>query len=186
MTICNLCGLPALSETGANHSACEDAENMKPIAPKRKNPDYSASAEHLCNPRAVEENLFRIRQLQMNHTLLNAQAQALIPNEVKARIAELEFSISEATKTIRDLIDQQGSYQNVENGHYALKMRKISKQYHAEPFLAQYPQYAPAVIVQTINVNALEGLIKGGLLGEASLLAEGVITKSETYTYIVK
>ena len=71
-------------------------------------------------------------------------------------------------------------------GWYALKQRKVSKSYKPEPFEKAYPQFAPAVIIKAIDTSKLTGLIKGGLVNEAQLEADGVLVCTESFAYIIR
>jgi len=155
-------------------------------ATKRKNPDYSATAVKLDNPCEVRELLDRLRNNRAVLEGLTAKAQDCIPKELKDSIANQNQNVAEIEKSIREAIDNFGSYQDVESGLYALKYKRVSKFYNAERFKANYEKLAPAVIVEMVNVKALEGLIKGGLVTEADLDIHNVIERTETYAYLVK
>ena len=79
-----------------------------------------------------------------------------------------------------------GSYQDLDKGWYAVKQRKVSKSYNAEAFEKTYPQFAPAVIIKTVDTTKLNGLIKGGLLAEDDLVDVHIIKESESFAYIIK
>jgi len=102
-------------------------------------------------------------------------------------LKEAEQSISDTKAQIRAMIDALGSYQDLKAGHYALKYRRVSKEYHADKFAGNpYDQYRPAVIAEAINVQALNGLIKGKLLDEADLIQHGIITEKENFAIVIK
>jgi hypothetical protein len=153
---------------------------------KRKNIDYSGSAVKLCNEPTMKDYLIELDRLQKQLTVLQEQADALVPEYLKSAITTTSKNIAEQTKGIRDSIDTFGSYQDLDNSWYAVKQLKRSKSYLAEPFEMKYPQYAPAVIVKTVDTAKLNGLIKGGLVNEAQLEADGVLKVSESYAYIIK
>lgn len=144
--------------------------------------DYSKSAINLCNPEQVRQLL---TELYARHKDLE-EAKARIPQEIAVEIGTLEERLSDLQKMIREAIDEHGSYQDMENGFYAVKYKRISRVYHAEPFKEHYPKFVPAVIVETINAKALEGIIKGGLIEEADLKMHKVITEDVGYAYIVR
>jgi Holliday junction resolvase-like predicted endonuclease len=152
----------------------------------KRNTDYSASAVNLTNTTklAMAMNIYRNEQADLQK--LQEEADSYIPDTLRESIAKKQDIIAHTAQDIRGLIDLHGSYQDVEHGIYAVKQRKLSKSYKAEPFEKTYPQYAPAVIAKAVDVAKLTGLIKGGLLDEARLEADGVLTISETYSYIIK
>ena len=152
----------------------------------RKNTDYSASAVKLCNPPEVEGLLLDLQNEQTSVEQLKNQANALIPDELKVKIGQAEFTVAKLSTEIRRVIDKEGSYQDIEVGWYALKQRKVSKSYKAEPFEKNYPQFAPAVIIKAIDTAKLTGLIKGGLINEGQLEADGVLVCTESFAYIIK
>ena len=154
----------------------------------RNNNDYTASAVNLNNPLTVQEMLGVYLKTQAELEALQEEARKVIPAELSAAIAAASELLAVQKKTVQLSIDNFGSYQDIDNGHYAVKQRKVSEEYHVEPFKKLYPQYIPAVIVETINVKALEGLIKGKLLDRDELKNAdiGIITENESFTYIIK
>ncbi len=153
---------------------------------EKKNTDYSASAVKLCNPPEVEGLL---RELQNEQTALNQlqnQADASIPEAIKVSISATQVRVEILSKNIRQAIDDFGSFQNVDKGSYAVKQRKLSKSYNAESFEKTYPQFSPAVIIKAVDTTKLNGLLKGGLLDEARLEADGVLKISESFAYIIR
>jgi hypothetical protein len=152
----------------------------------RKNTDYSQSALMLTNPPAVEVALMELLTKQQVLDDLKAQAAALIPQELTDRIAQAATAVAEKNAEVRQAIDNFGSYQNLTTGWYALKQVKVKREYLAEPFIENFPKFAPAVIEQTVNVKALDGLVKGHLITEDDLKGAGVINESKSYAYIIK
>lgn len=148
-----------------------------------KNRDYSASAVDLNNDALVEDAYQNYRKASELSDELRAKLE-LTP-EFKAW-TESCFVVAEAKSNLSIAIDQNGSYQDVEAGHYAIKQRKVSKQFHVEPFIKNFEKFVPLVVEQTINIDALKGQIKGKLITEDELLEKGVITTTETYAYIIK
>ncbi len=148
--------------------------------------DYTASAVKLCNPYPVESLLKTFHSEQDRLTELQKQADTLIPTDLKEQIIKTQESIATLSQTLRKTVDELGSYQDLGRGWYAVKQRKLSKSYLADPFERTYPQFAMAVIVRTIDTTKLNGLIKGGLLEEARLEADGVLKITESYAYIIR
>ncbi|MFH0769431.1 MAG: hypothetical protein V1932_07725 [Chloroflexota bacterium] len=152
----------------------------------KRNTDYSASAINLVNPPEVKDCLIELDRLQRQLVSLCDERDALIPSHLREAIAFYQKGIAEQTEGIRGFIDTFGSYQDTVNGVYAVKQRKVSKSYSAEPFEKCYPQFAPAVIIKAVNEKTLIGLIKGGLLEEARLEADGILKCTESFAYIIK
>jgi len=144
--------------------------------------DYTNSAVNLCNPEQLRQLLTELHARQKDLE----EASAQIPHEIAVSIGRLGERVSDLQKKIRVAIDEQGSYQDIENGDYAVKYKRISKVFHTDPFKEHYPKFVPAVVVETINAKALEGIIKGGLIEEADLKMHKVITEDIGYAYYVR
>ena len=150
---------------------------------EKRNPDYSATAVNLCNPAEVCTKLTELHAAQENIAKLDSLLQAMPEYE---DMKKFEKKAADITAQIKDMVDHLGSYQDTEAGTYALKYKRVSKSYNAERFKANYEKLAPAVIVEQVNVKALEGLIKGGLVTETDLDTHQIIERTESYAYIVK
>ena len=152
----------------------------------KKNTDYSASAVNLCNPPEVKELLERLQVKQVSLQAITEKIEACVPAELREGASSLNNDIGELKMLLQQCVDRQGSYQDIERGEYAVKQRRVSKNYNVEPFEKTYPQFAPAVIVKAIDTSKLNGLIKGGLLDEARLEADGVLVCTSSFAYIIK
>lgn len=150
---------------------------------EKKKPDYTNSAENLCNPPEIGEALKELHLVQENIVRLDN----LLRDNEEYKALKSETDLAEAIKArLKDMIDAQGSYQYIDAGLYAVKYRRMSKSYHVEPFLAHFSKYASAVVEQTINAKALEGLVKGGLITEDELKKSEVLTETPTYAYYIR
>lgn len=150
---------------------------------EKKVADYKDSAVNLCNPPDLKVKLAELAEQQ---ALLPMYEEELKENSSYKSLKETEQSISDTKAQIRAMIEALGSYQDIGKA-YALKSRRATKEYHADKFAGKpYDQYRPAVIAETINVQALNGLIKGKLLDEAELKQHGVITEKESFAIIIK
>ncbi len=156
--------------------------------PKRKNIDYSNSAVNLNNIPLMGEFLENLREQEKELQELQEKANSYIPVDLLSCIEQNQLAINEYRNFITKQIEPFGSYQDLEQGLYAVKQRKVTKSYDAEAFEKKYPQYAPAIIVKSVDTTKLNGLIKGGLLNETDLKHPdiGVITEKEYYSYIIK
>ena len=150
---------------------------------EKKNPDYSASAVNLCNPPELGQRLMAYRDCQAKVRILEANLEALPEFQ---ELQACQKKIANINAEIRGMVDAQGSYQDIENGFYAVKQLKKTKLYSATNFESCFPEYATAVLTKSINVPVLEGLIKGNLLNEDGLRRAHIIEDKETFAYIVK
>ena len=150
------------------------------------NQDYTNSAIDLCNPQEVKELLDQYHEEIDKQGALQAQADAMIPQELRDSIAEKQELVSELNQQICDAIEKYGSFQDVEAGHYAVKQKKVSQVFHVGPFKEHYAEFVPAVIVETVDKKKVTALIKGGLIEEADLKGYKVITEDVTYAFIVR
>ena len=144
--------------------------------------DYSKSAVNLCNPGEVLALLQEYKEAWGYATDLRAQLET--KNQIYLALRETEQAINILEKAIREAVDKFGSYYDPDTDMVAIKQRRISKAYNARRFSELFPQFAPAVIGQTVNVPSLKGLIKGGLLSEGELAP--CVTESETFAYIIR
>jgi len=152
---------------------------------EKRTPDYSESAENLCNPDEVRDILIKLHVEQSIKEELERKLKEQCADLVEG-IARSSDAIANLQKEIRGAIDIYGSYQDTESGEYAVKYRRITKSYNAELFMDNYIKYAPAVIEESVNVAALNGLIKGGLVDERELREKGVIEESVDFAYVVR
>lgn len=151
----------------------------------KKAPDYSESAENLVNPTEVYELLVRLHGEQASLDQQKAQLRAANENLV-TQIEMTEGVISSLQGDIKQAIETYGSFQNTELGYYGVKYRRMIKSYHAEPFNVYFTKFASAVVEETINVKALEGLIKGKLIDETELKQRNVITEETQYAFVIR
>lgn len=153
----------------------------------KKPPDFSQTAVNLCNPSEVYELLTRLHEEQRNLEQQKLELRAKQENLV-TQIEMTEQVIASLQKDIKQAIETYGSFQNPELGYYGVKYQKMIRSYHVDPFKLRYAKYVPAMVEESINVKALEGLIKGGLITEADLSHPdvGVITETPQYAFYVR
>jgi hypothetical protein len=152
----------------------------------KKNIDYSNSAVNLTNHEQIKGMLQALAETKAFLKSVEDRIEALIPKELADLQQQYQDEIMQIMSDIQITIEERGSYQDLENGRYAVKQRKVSKSYDARVFKIAYPQYSPAVVIETIDTTKLNGLIKGGLITEADLKTNGVVTEKETFNYIIK
>lgn len=154
------------------------------MAETKKAPDYSQSAENLCNPPEVLDLLVKLHLRQLGKEILEAKLKETCPEIIEEIDTETKL-IDETQKEIREAIEKYGSYQDVE-GNYAVKYRRMVKSYHVEPFKIAFPQHATSVIEEAINVKVLDGFIKGNIITEQDLKDKQVITETPQYAFYVR
>jgi len=132
----------------------------------KKNPTYQAINQ--TNAPEVKAALDALYLYETELEKIREQIKAAIP-ELIERGDNLDRAIVAKKAEIKSLIQEHGSYQDVEAGEYALICERKTPQYNAQAFKYRYMQFAPAVIVDTVNADALKGLIKGGLLSQEDL-----------------
>lgn len=147
----------------------------------KKNPDYSDSAENLTNKNEVLELLKRLQQMEEIQTRCKA---ALEESELMKDYKANEQEISECKVQIKSAIDIYGSFQDVEKGFYAVKQRRRSFTYIVSRIKQAFPKFHDSLIEETVNVEALNGLIKGGLIQKEA--ADKCADFSDTFGYIIK
>lgn len=166
--------------------------DAQPEVKTRKNTDYSASAVKMCNPGTIGANLASMDMLHNRLIEVQAEINGYIPAELTCEEDSIQKEITRLTGVIKDLVDLEGSYQDLSEGWYAVKQRKVSKSYNVDIFEQKYPQFAPAIIIKAIDTAKLTGLIKGGLINAEDLKKESpggypaVITEKESFVYIIK
>jgi len=145
--------------------------------------DYTATAVALNNDSRLKDKLDTLKAVLDGIKALEAK---LKDNAIYTALQQQQALVSEIQAQLKDEIDSLGSYQDLELGYYAVKYRRASKEYHAESFTGKYDQFRPAVITEAINVKALEGLVKGGLLTWSQLSNDHVYTEKESFAYVVR
>lgn len=148
--------------------------------------DYSKSAVKLCNPPEVEKLIAKWQSEGNDIRILQEQIDKCVPQELKDRMEIATKYHNETYDALKKAVDDYGSYQDLEANQFAVKQRKISKSYDAENFKTHFALYAPAVIIESIDVPKLNGLVKGNLISEEQLKNKNVLTESETFAYIIK
>lgn len=148
-----------------------------------KKPDYTKSAENLCNPSEVGLKITELHQALATIAQTDAVLQE---NETYKLLKGQEKLIIDITAQIKDMVEVQGSYQDIEAGFYAVKYRRMIKNYDTNQLKHHFPKFVELCVQETINVPALQGQVKGGLVTEEELKAKGVITETPTYAYYIR
>ncbi len=150
-----------------------------------KNMDYSNSAERLTNPESVR--LLLLTRLGLNSRVAELQRELEMQNhDLMASIKILTRDLAANEAEIRNTVLIEGGYQDVDAGLYALRQKRVSYTYDPVNFRKEYPEYAPAIIRETVDTAKLGGLIKGGLLNMAALERDLVAVPSESFAFILK
>lgn len=152
---------------------------------EKKNPDYSASAVNLTNSDQINEQFELMQNQQSKLNEINKKIEDSIPEELKQSRHEIEERITDTVQGIRKLIDEHGSYQDIEKGWYAIKQRRESITY--QPILVRRllpDNVASLVLVESVDTKKLDGLIKGGIVTQEQAKACGEV--KETFAYIIR
>lgn len=151
----------------------------------KANPDYSNSCLNLTNPDSTREALELWRGRTIAYLDAEGACEAAIPAELRSLRAECAKSLDAARESLKVLIDSNGSYQDTANGHYAVKQSRNSTVYDPTECRFAIPQFASAVIEETVNSDKIKGLLKSGLITEKDV--EKFITKMPLApAYIIK
>lgn len=147
-----------------------------------KNIDYSASAVNLMNSPILGQKLCYFKKAQ---EIADAFQKTLEETGPYRALVKCQDDIAEVREEIKALIEEQGSYQDVEAGMYAIKQRRESITY--KPELVR--QYAPSkiasfVIIESVDSKALDALVKAGQITPEEARQCGEI--KESFAYIVK
>ena len=169
----------AEAETEAERAEAE-AEREKEDKTMYKE-DYSKSAVNLCNPVEVLDLLMEYKEVKK--TIVDLEEKLMQESTVYLALKQREQDIQIVDGLLRAAIDKFGSYHDSNTDLVAIKQRRIRKAYDARRFSELFPQFAPAIIEQTVNVPSLYGLIKGGLLSEEEIAP--CVSESETFAYII-
>jgi hypothetical protein len=130
--------------------------NHKP----KRNPDYSASAERLTQSPFIKALLDDMLRQQADadrlKSLLNAYAEW-------AELQQINDTIAAIRRKIEESLPEHGGYQDVENGHYALRQRAVTVTYlPGKVHDVLPPQLQAAVIVESVDKGTVEALVKAG------------------------
>ena len=155
------------------------------VETKRKNTDYSQSAVMLTNPPQVGELLTKFHKETSALSILSEEIDKAIPQELKDQRDIIEKYHIETATSLRQAIDEFGSFQDVVAGEYAVKQKRESITYR--PDLTKKvleTKLAGLVIVESVDSKALDGLVKGGLVTPQQARECGEV--KETFAYIIK
>jgi len=165
----------------------EEIMTTEKVETKKKNTDYSASAVNLTNPTELGVGLCALKVCQEQLAVVQAKIEDSIPDELKAQRDLYAKQITDLNADLRKAVDDLGSYQNLEDGLYAVKQSVKSKSYNAQPFESSYPEFAQAVIIKSIDGDKLKALQKGGLVADdARLESLFILSVKESFKYIIK
>ncbi len=161
--------------------------------PKGTVKDFKESAENLTNPDEVKYLLENLHQAQAQLSALQdtlEESNAELVSSIRVKQGEVDAILldlkGDKSKDIEGAIEKHGSFQDLNTGDYAIRYRRMMRSFHVPPFKKWYQKYVSAVVVETINVQALNGLIKGKLLTEEDLKKHKVITEEAQYAYYVR
>lgn len=148
---------------------------------KKANPDYTESAVNLCNPPEVQAALNLYYQLEKEKVEL---AEKLEATELFKEYSKLLKKVQEQYEKVKEAVKAHGSYQDTENGAYAIQQRRLSITFIPEQARIHIPAYSEALIEEVVNGKKVAGLLKGGLITEEQVKA--MSETKETFAFIVK
>jgi hypothetical protein len=149
----------------------------------KKNTDYSKSAVSLTDSQEVKDAYERYKAAMGAVELLQTEIAA---TPTYQRLQKEVAEAGELLEVVKQMVKDNGGFQDVVAGHYALQQRRVSKSYNADVFAKFFPEYTPQVLMTAVNVPALEDLVKEGKVSEAALLMNGVITTKESLAFVIK
>jgi hypothetical protein len=130
------------------------------------NKDYAKSAVKLTNPESVKKLYAEYKFHQQNLADIDLQIATLVPDSLKVKREAGEQALAEAEKTLKAMIETDGSYQDVTTGEYALLQNRVSVSYSVDGCRKAIPDFAKAVITETVDQDKIKGLLKGKLITE--------------------
>lgn len=156
---------------------------VEPKEKAKKAPDYTNSAVNLCNPSEVGDKLIELHAMQGRIASLEADLEK---NEFYLELQKCHNLVADMTAQIKDMVEAQGSYQDISNSLYAVKYVRKTKVFHVDAFKEHYPDHISSVIEEVINIKVLDGFIKGEIIPEADLRMHKVITDDVSYAFVVR
>ncbi len=151
--------------------------------PKPK--DFTESAVKLCNPEPVKVLLEKLSTAQSLVNSLSEELDAKNGPLVK-KITKQNETIASLQLSIREAVEEHGSYQDLDGERYAIKYARKTEGYNLEPFKTQFPKFVELCVKETLDVRALKGQIKGKLITEQELIDASVLEYSETYAFYIR
>ena len=139
--------------------------------------DYSKTAIDLKNPDEVRELLLaysRANEAAIAAEIAYREATNLLPEGVA--LVDANRIAAEAAAAVKESVKRAGGYQDITEGHYALMQSRTGVNYSASKVRTELPQFADAVINETVDGAKIHGLVKGGLIDEAQLARIEVLT----------
>ncbi len=149
---------------------------------ERKNIDYSISAVNLVNPPELKKAL----EERQSFTGAIANLKGLLEAYPEwEELKKAEQRLVDSDQYIRGLIDEFGSYQNLQTGEYALKQQRFSTVYLADKVPKVMPEFEKAVLVTTVDGKKVDALLKGGLI-TPDQYAQVTVRQPIAPAYIIK
>ncbi len=152
--------------------------------PKPK--DFTESAENLCNPEPVKALLDKLSTAQSSvDTLVKELAEKNVP--LTKKITKQNETIASLQLSIREAVEEHGSYQDLESERYAVKYARKTATYGNLPsFKQNFPKFVELCVKEAIDIAAVKGQIKGKLITEQALEDAEVLTYSTGYAFYVR
>ena len=143
--------------------------------------DYSKTAINLTQHMEVHNLLLEYGQAKALVNIKEAELAATAEYKALQKTNEEAFA---ALNKVKEAIDRAGSYQHGPEGLYALKQSRTSVSYSVDSVRKLLPKFAVAVIEETVNGVAIQGLIKGKLITQGEV-AQIEVRKPLSPAYII-
>ena len=147
--------------------------------------NFEASAVNLCNPEPVKALLEKLSTQQGKYNKL-AEELKTSNVELVEKMAKHTERISDLQASIREAIEEHGSYQDLDGERYAVKYARKTEGYSLEPFKLNFPKFVGLCVKEILDVQALRGQIKGKLITIKELEDAGVLEYSTNYAFYVR
>ena len=148
----------------------------------KANPDYTESAVNLTNPPEAKVLLDALAAVDSESAGLQRIIDSYPESKMLAELAEKRASIC---KEIESVIQQQGSYQDIDAGQYAVRQRVVTVSYDPQKVHdILSPQLAAAVIVESVDKATVNALVKAGRITTEE--QKNISEERETYRLFIK
>lgn len=134
--------------------------------------DYTKTAIELKNPMEVKDLLLAWQKANKH---LEACERSLALTEEAKAVAKATEELDKVTADLKAAIELAGSYQEVADGHYALRYQRNFTSYNVEKWRKAVPKFV-GIIEETIPNAAVDGLLKGKLVTEEQVAQARILT----------
>lgn len=148
---------------------------------EKKNPDYTESAVSLTNSPELRDMLMVRKERKV---FADELEEVLHETREWKAVQQVMADANELDGRIKETIDRLGGFQDIDDGLYALRQRRLSLTYIPKLVRTILPKFAEALIEEVVNKEAMGGLLKGRLVSEEQ--SEACAERTENLAYIIK